>query len=34
MAMTVGSGNGRGVAPVMNVTPLVDVGWCSSSSSW
>jgi biopolymer transport protein ExbD len=25
MAMTVGSGNGRGVAPVMNVTPLVDV---------
>jgi biopolymer transport protein TolR len=25
MAMTVGSGSGKGVAPQMNVTPLVDV---------
>jgi biopolymer transport protein ExbD/biopolymer transport protein TolR len=25
MAMTVGSGSGKGVAPAMNVTPLVDV---------
>jgi biopolymer transport protein TolR len=25
MAMTVGAGHGKGVAPVMNVTPLVDV---------
>ena len=25
MAMTVGTGKGKGVAPVMNVTPLVDV---------
>jgi biopolymer transport protein ExbD len=25
VAMTVGSGNGKGVAPAMNVTPLVDV---------